>query len=45
VRARRDEYLQLIGTLPREIRMSVVDVRSTEDEVASTLLAMAHRDD
>jgi thymidylate kinase len=43
VRARRDEYLQLVGSLPQEIRMSVVDVRSTEDEVASTLLAMAHR--
>jgi thymidylate kinase len=45
VRARREEYLQLVGSLPREISMSVVDVRTSEDEVASTLLAMAHRDD
>ncbi len=44
VRARREEYLQLVGSLPREIRMSVVDVRSAEDDVASRLLAMAHRD-
>jgi len=44
VRARREEYLQLVGSLPQEIRMSVVDVQAPEDEVASTLLAMANRD-
>jgi hypothetical protein len=43
VRARRQEYLDLVGVLPENVRVSVLDARGSEDEVAATLLAIASR--
>lgn len=40
LRARRQEYLDLAGRLPPGMRMSILDVSASEDDVAAALLGM-----
>jgi thymidylate kinase len=42
LRARRQEYLDMADRLPPEVHVSVLDARGSEEEVATTLLAMSH---
>ena len=41
LRARRQEYLDLADRLPADVRLSVLDVGGSEDDVAGALLAMS----
>jgi len=43
LRARRQEYLDLVEVLPRDIRMTVLDAAAAEHEVAARLLGIARR--